>query len=139
MSQRSLNALQNSSISIPILVADDAEVVRRGIRQLVSAQTQIVIVGEAVDFAQAIQMASDLEPLVIVLDLHMPDETEIVPQGFKSRLNQDSQLIAISLSNDEETKALAQSFGAGVLLDKMNLASTLIPTIMALKRERSAA
>ena len=61
------------------------------------------------------------------------------PQAVKSHVNQGSRLLAISLSIDEEAKALAEGFGAVVLLDKMNLASTLIPTIMQLKRERSAA
>jgi DNA-binding NarL/FixJ family response regulator len=131
-------ALQNSDTSIKVLVADDSEIVRRGIRQVLSAQTEIAILGEASNFAQTIQMASDLEPHVIVLDLHMPDETEVSPLDFKSCLNRDLQIIAISFADDEKTKALAQSLGARVLLDKMNLAKTLIPTLKQLKDKDSA-
>jgi DNA-binding NarL/FixJ family response regulator len=138
MTQSGSNALLNSDTSIKILVADDSEPVRRGIRQLLSAQNEIAIVGEAANFAQTIQMARDLEPHVIVLDLHMPDEREISPEDFKSCLNHGLQVIGISLADDEETKALAQSFGARVLLDKMNLASTLIPAIMQLKDSAAA-
>jgi DNA-binding NarL/FixJ family response regulator len=133
------NALQNDDISIKVLLADDSEIVRRAIRQLLSAETEIEIVGEATNFAQTIQLVSDVKPEVIVLDLHMPDETNISPQAVKSHLNHGSRLLAISLSNDEEAKALAESLGASVLLDKMDLANTLIPTILQLKRERSAA
>lgn len=135
----SSNALQKGAISIKVLLADDSEIVRRGIRQLLSAETEIEIVGEAASFAQTIQIVSDVKPEVIVLDLHMPDETNFSPQAVKSHLNHGSRLLAISLSNDEEAKALAESLGASVLLDKMDLASTLIPTIMQLKRERTAA
>src|SRR5580700_218580 len=127
-------------MSIKILLADDSEIVRRGIRQLLlSAETEIEIVGEAADFAQTIQMVSDVKPEVIVLDLHMPGETNFSPQAVKSRLTQGSQLLAISLSNDEEAKALSEGFGAVVLLDKIDLARTLIPAIVQLGRKRRSA
>jgi hypothetical protein len=83
-------------------------------------------------------MASDLEPHVVVLDLHMPDENSIPPQEVKLRLNHGSQLLVISVWNDEDSRKLEESIGASVSLDKMDLASTLIPTIMKLKHERFA-
>ena len=126
-------------MSIKILLADDSAIVCRGIRQLLAGQTEIEIVAEAANFAQTIQLANDVKPQVIVLDLHMPDETNVTPQGLKSHLNHDSRLLAISFSNDEETKVLAESFGAAALLDKTELASTLIPTILQLWRERGMA
>ena len=137
MLQVSSNALRNSDTSIKILVADDSEIVRRGIRRLLSAHTEIAIVGEAANFAETIQMASDLEPRVIVMDLHMPDENAITPQELKSRLSYDFRVLGMSVWNDEETKELAENLGAAVLLDKMDLASILIPTIMQLSCERS--
>jgi len=126
-------------MSIKILLADDSEIVRRGIRQLLSAETEFEIVGEAADFAQTIQMVSDVKPEVIVLDLHMPGETNFSPQAIKSRLTQGSRLLAISLSNDEEAKALSEGFGAVVLLDKIDLACTLIPAIVQLGQKRRSA
>jgi DNA-binding NarL/FixJ family response regulator len=122
-------------MSIKILLADDSEIVRRGIRQLLSAETEIEIVGEAADFAQTIQTVSDVKPEVIVLDLHMPGETNFSPQAVKSRLTHGLRLLTISLSNDEEAKALSKGFGAVVLLDKIDLASTLIPAIAQLGRK----
>jgi DNA-binding NarL/FixJ family response regulator len=131
---------QNSALSIKVLVADDSEIIRRGIRQLLATETEIEIVAEAVDFAQTIQMVNDLKPRVIVMDLHMPDELNISAEDIKSQLNHGSQLLAISLSNHEETKGLAESYGASVLLDKMNLADTLAPTVVLLgRRAKSAA
>jgi DNA-binding NarL/FixJ family response regulator len=139
MLQVSSNALQDSKISIPILVADDSEIVRRCIRHLLSAHTEIAIVGEAASFVQTIQMTKDLDPRVIILDLHMPDENQIIPQEVKSQLNRSVRVLAISLSNDEDAKELAENLGAAVLLDKMELARTLVPAIVQLGRERAAA
>ena len=73
------------------------------------------------------------------MDLHMPDEFNVTPQDIKSLLNHGSQLLAISLCNDEDAKELAESFGATILLDKMDLANTLIPTIMHLGRKQGFA
>jgi DNA-binding NarL/FixJ family response regulator len=133
--QAGTDAIQNSRSSIKILLADDSEIVRRGIRQLLATQTEIEIVGEAADFAQTIRMTRDLNPQVVILDLHMPDENEIRPQEVRSLLSLGSQLLAISIWNEEGSKELAESLGAAVLLDKMNLASTLIPTILHLNRK----
>ena len=112
MIEGGLHSFQKSDPSITVLLADDSEVVRRGIRQLLSARTEVALVGEAANFAQAIQMANDLGPHVVVLDLHMPDENNIPPQELKLRLNHGSRLLAMSLWNDEDSKRLAESLGA---------------------------
>jgi DNA-binding NarL/FixJ family response regulator len=137
--QASFNAFQNSRSSIKILLADDSEIVRRGIRQLLAAQTEIEIVGEAANFAQTIRMTRDLNPQVVILDLHMPDENNMRPQEVKSLVSLGSQLLAISIWNEVDSKELAESLGADVLLDKMNLATTLIPTILHLKHKNDMA
>ena len=119
-------------MSIKVLLADDSEAVRRGIRQLLAAQAEIEIVGEATDFAQTIQMTRDLNPRIVILDLHMPDESKVTLQDVKSQQNHGVQVLAISIWNDEASKELAGSLGAAVLLDKMDLEHRLIPTIMQL-------
>jgi DNA-binding NarL/FixJ family response regulator len=79
-------------------------------------------------------MAKDLNPRVVILDLHMPDQNRISPQEIKSNLNHSSQVLAISIWNDNESRELAERLGAAVLLDKMNLGNDLIPTIMQLEQ-----
>jgi len=133
------NVQNRDTSTIKILVADDSEVVRRGIRHVLSAQTEMAIVGEAASYAQTIQMAGHLEPHVVVLDLHMPDETNFPPPEIKSLLNRDSQILAISVWDDEYSREQAEGIGATVFLGTMNLTNTLIPTIKQLKRGRYAA
>jgi|SRR5580700_2620276 DNA-binding NarL/FixJ family response regulator len=134
----SSNAFHNGDAPIKILLADDSEIVRRGIRRLLAGQREMEIIGEAADFAQTIRMTRDLNPGVVIIDLHMPDGDYVAPQEVKSRLNHGSQVLAISIWNDERSKELAAGLGAVVLLDKMDLADTLIPTILRLKRAPDA-
>lgn len=115
------------STPIKVLLADDSDVVRRAIRDLLDQYPEIELVGEAVSFAQTIQMTNDLKPQVILMDVHMKDQATFTREDIKTRLN--GRIVAISLANDGETKALADSFGALILLDKMELAVELIPTI----------
>ena len=64
------------------------------------------------------------------MDLHMQDEHEYTPELVKSQILLHTKcIVAMSLWNDDDAKALAKSFGAHVLLDKMNLYSELIPAI----------
>lgn len=115
---------------IKVLLADDQELIRRAIRSLLTEDPEIELVGEATNFAETVQMASGLQPQVVVLDLHMKGDKDIAPLAIKSQLIiKDALVVGISFWNDHETKQLAQSFGATVLLDKVDLAITLVPTI----------
>jgi CheY-like chemotaxis protein len=87
-------------------------------------------VAEATSFAETLQLAAGLKPDVLLLDLHMRDEREYSPELVKSQILLHTKcVVAISLYNDDDARALAESFGAHVLLDKMKLYSELIPAI----------
>lgn len=55
-----------------ILIADDHPMLRSGLRGLIAAQPDMDVVGEASDGAAAIQMASDIKPDIVVMDVSMP-------------------------------------------------------------------
>jgi DNA-binding NarL/FixJ family response regulator len=117
---------------IKVLLADDSDLVRRGIRNLLRSQPEIELVGEAADFRQTIQLLNELKPQVVVLDLHMPEGPEATLLDVKLHLHHDSRVLPMSVGNDPETKALAESLGTLPLLDKMELCDKLIPTIIQL-------
>ncbi|HXM94841.1 MAG TPA: response regulator [Candidatus Dormibacteraeota bacterium] len=60
-------------MSIRVIFADDTEIIRRAIRNLLDGEPNIKIVGKAANFAQTIQMIEDLRPEVVIMDLYMPD------------------------------------------------------------------
>jgi len=120
-------------MAIKVLLADDSALVRRAIRQILSDEPQIALIGEATDFAQTIEMIHELQPHLVVLDLHMSDDRRISPPEFKTRVSSAStRVLAISVWNDDESRALAESFGAARLLDKVNLGTHLIAAILQL-------
>ena len=117
---------------ITVLLTDDEEAVRRSIRRLLDSDPEIHTVGEAVNVQQTIQRLIELKPQIVVLDLRMADKSSVNPQEIKSQLNTlGSRLIAISFWDDSDARALAESLGAATLLDKLTLATELIPAIKA--------
>jgi chemotaxis response regulator CheB len=115
---------------IKVLLADDSDVMRSVIAKLINEEPSTELVGEAKGFAETIQLANELKPDVLVMDLHMSDEREYSPESVRFQLSIHSAcIVAISVWNDENAKALANRFGARVLLDKVNLYSELISAI----------
>jgi DNA-binding NarL/FixJ family response regulator len=118
---------------IKVLLADDSEMVRRAIRRLLRGHPEINLVGEATDFTETIRLMQELQPQVIILDLHMSDSKQITPGEFRSRLNLGkARLMAISVWNDLETQSLANRYGAASCLDKASLGTHLISAILQL-------
>jgi DNA-binding NarL/FixJ family response regulator len=60
-------------MSIRILIADDQALVRAGFKMILDAEGDLDVVGEASDGAQAITMAAELEPDVVLMDIRMPE------------------------------------------------------------------
>ena len=117
---------------ITVLLTDDEEAVRRSIRRLLDSDPEIHTVGEAVNVQQTIQRVIELKPQIVVLDLRIADNSSVNPQEIKSQLiTLGSRLIAISFWDDSDARALAESLGAATLLDKLTLATELIPAIKA--------
>jgi CheY-like chemotaxis protein len=62
----------SSSAPAVLLIADDDEVTRSGLRMLLAAQPGIAVVGEAADGVEAVERARKLRPDVVLMDVRMP-------------------------------------------------------------------
>ncbi len=123
----------SASQQVSVLVADDADVIRRTLRSFLREEPAIKLLGEASNFAEAISMTAALKPDVILLDLHMPDGHSFKPEFVKANLS-GARVLAMSLSGDyaseEDIRLLAENFGAVRTLDKAKLCDELVPAIL---------
>jgi CheY-like chemotaxis protein len=123
--------VRRCQMRIKVLLADDTAIIRKAVRGLLENRSEVEVVGEAANFQETLQMTKDLKPNIVIMDLHMRDEFEFRPLDVKSAFRRSAtQLLAVSIWIDADSKALAQSFGAVMLLDKINLGQALIPSII---------
>jgi DNA-binding NarL/FixJ family response regulator len=119
-------------VQVKVLLADDSDIIRKSIRGLLLSQPQLQLVGEARDFPEAIRLAKELQPHVVIMDLHMPNPSGSSTPDLKFYLHPAARLLAISASNDQTSMNLAHALGADTFLDKMDLYDKLIPAILHL-------
>lgn len=99
-------------MTIKILIADDHDVVRAGLRFLLQRQEDMEIVGEASDGRQVVRLAEALNPSVIVMDIAMPQLNGI--DAAAQILNRDPEIKIIVLSMYADEEFLIRALSAGV-------------------------
>lgn len=119
-----------------ILIADDHEIVRRGVRQIVEAHPGWEVCGEASDGQAALNMAIQEKPDVMVLDVSLPVMNGI---AVTRRLRQDApqtKVLLFTMHDDDETVSAGLSAGARGYLLKMENEQLLEAAISALGANR---
>ena len=122
---------------VRVFLADDAEVMRKAIRTLLSKREDIAVVGEAANIRETIQKTAELHPDLIILDVTMAEKECIAPTKVKGLLN-GAKVLAITLGADDVKEELLEGVGAAKLLDKMDLSDQLIPAILELGEVQSS-
>jgi Response regulator receiver domain len=61
------------SVSVPLLIADDQQLIRAGFRMILAVEPDIEVVGEAATGAEAVAMTRELSPDVVLMDIRMPE------------------------------------------------------------------
>lgn len=104
-------------MAIRVLIADDHSVVREGLRMFLGRDPELAVVGEAADGAEALQLARQLHPDVVLMDLLMPVMDGIhAITAIRSELP-DTEVIALTNVLERETVLGAVKAGAcGYLL-----------------------
>jgi DNA-binding NarL/FixJ family response regulator len=112
--------------SIRVLLVDDHPLVRGGLRALLASEPAISVVGEATNGAEAIIRALDLEPDVILMDLHMAEINGIEATHQILRAQPRIGIIALTMLEDDDTVFAAMRAGArGYLLKGADEAEVL--------------
>ncbi|MBV7337454.1 response regulator transcription factor [Chloroflexi bacterium TSY] len=101
----------SKSESIRVIVVDDQRLVREGIATLLALEPDIEIVGRAVDGQEAVKLATELTPDLILMDVRMPIMTGIEATIEIRKRLPDCQILMLTTFNDDEY--VVQSLKAG--------------------------
>jgi DNA-binding NarL/FixJ family response regulator len=116
---------------IRILLADDHNVMRRGLRLLLEGQPGFSVVGEAADGHQAVEQAQALRPDIVVLDIAMPHFNGVEAAHRINELLPNTAIVILSMHSDESYVLRALKAGAKGYLVKDSAESDLIGAIKA--------
>jgi NarL family two-component system response regulator LiaR len=107
--------------NIRVLLAEDHVVVRQGTRQLLEREPDFKIVGEAGDGEEAVRLAKELQPDVIIMDVAMPKLSGIeATRQIKAVLPAVSVLVLTGYDYDEYIFSMLEAGAAGYLLKNVS-------------------
>jgi DNA-binding NarL/FixJ family response regulator len=104
-------------MSITILLVEDHKIVREGTRQLLEQSTDMLVAGEASDGLEAVQMAEDIQPNVIVMDVRLPRLNGIEATRLITRRFPEIKILILSAYDDDSyVFPLLEAGASGYLL-----------------------
>ncbi|MDP9382880.1 MAG: response regulator transcription factor, partial [Chloroflexota bacterium] len=97
---------------IRLLIADDHTMFRHGIRALLSSVPDIELVGEAAGGEEAVALAAQLQPDVILMDIKMPGTNGIEATRRITRANPAAKVVVLTMLEDDDSVFAAMRAGA---------------------------
>lgn len=123
-------------MSISVLLADDHQVVRDGLKTLLEAQGDIRVVGAAADGVEAVAAAAQLKPDVVVMDISMPDMNGVEAARRIHAARAETRIVMLSMHSDAEHVYRALEAGATGYLLKNSAGSELVAAVRAVHAGR---
>jgi DNA-binding NarL/FixJ family response regulator len=118
-----------ASVHVKLLLVDDHQMVRAGLRALLEHESDIHVVGEAADGRLALAMVRDLSPDVVVMDLCMPNLSGIDATRQVLALKPGTKVIGLSAMREERTVAELLRAGAVGFIAKESAFEDLIAAV----------
>lgn len=119
---------------ISILIADDHAVLRAGLRMLLDAQPDMVVVGDVGSGAELLARAETLRPALILLDLSMPGLGGLQVLPLLRKMVPQTRILVLTMHDDESYLAQALRDGASGYVLKKAADSELVAAIHAVMR-----
>jgi DNA-binding NarL/FixJ family response regulator len=123
-------------MKLRILIADDHEVVRGGLKTLLQTHEGWEVCGEAKDGREAVEMAKQLKPDVVILDVGMPNLNGLAATRQLSQHNPQQKIIVLTVTDSDQVIREALDAGARGFVLKSDAARDLVSAVEALQRNR---
>ncbi len=122
---------------IRILLADDHRIVRQGLRRILEENSRMEVAGEASDGREAVQMALDKEPDVIIMDVAMPHLGGMEAIRQISKRLPAAKVLVLSMYSDESYVVQMLEAGAKGYLLKDSADTDLVEAVLAVSNGKS--
>ena len=120
-----------------ILIADDHELIRRGVRTLLEAEPGWKVVAEASDGQEAFEKAKETKPEIVVLDIGMPRLSGLEAARRLKRIFPQIKVLMLTMHDSERLAWEVLNVGALGYVTKSDTARDLIIAIEALRRDKT--
>jgi len=124
-------------MSTRVLICDDHEVVREGLRGLIGRQTGMSVVGEAGSVAEAIEAAARAKPDVVIMDVRLPDGSGVEACRAIREARPETRVIMLTSYADDEALFASIIAGASGYLLKQTRGQAVVDAITAVAAGRS--
>jgi two-component system NarL family sensor kinase len=112
-----------------ILIADDHEVMRRGVRGLIESHSEWAVCGEAVEGKEAVQKSRELKPDLVILDINMPGITGLAAAQQIRRENPQAKILFFSVHESPQTVREVLSVGGQGYVAKSRAGHDLVDAV----------
>jgi DNA-binding NarL/FixJ family response regulator len=112
-----------------MLIADDHEIVRQRVRMILQVRPEWEICGEAKDGRQAIQLAKELNPDVIILDVSMPILGGLVAADDILKMNPKIKILIFTMDESKSLHTLVQKCGVRGIVVKSQASRDLVEAL----------
>ena len=130
-------AIKTAAGVVRILLADDHTVMRAGLRLLLERHENFEVIGEAADGREAVEIAAEQKPAVVVMDVAMPHLNGVEAARQILTRNPDIAIVMLSMHSDESYVLRSLKAGARAYLLKDSAEADLIAAIQAITEGRS--
>ncbi len=123
--------------AVRVMLVDDHEVVREGLRTLLGRQKGLLVVGEAATAAEAIEVAARAKPDVVVMDVRLPDGSGVEACRTIREARPETKVIMLTSYADDEALFASIVAGAAGYLLKQTRGQAVVDAITSVAQGRS--
>lgn len=130
--KQAFRAQQEDSAIPSVLIVDDHEIVRQGVRRILETQDDWEVCGEASNGQEALRLNKELKPDAIIMDVTMPVMNGLEATRKITKTSPDSKVLIFTMHEPLNLLPIIRRTGAKGVLAKSRAASDLAPALKAI-------